>query len=155
MRKKIFINKIACFFASGFFLGYFPVIPGTIASLFIYLALFFLPQSSFSIQIIFLSLLFFIGISVVSHVLKIVPDKDPSWVVIDEFCGMGIALLALPQTFVAYSIAFLLFRLFDISKIFPVNYAERACGAWGVMADDVVAGILALTGAHVFCYFFY
>jgi phosphatidylglycerophosphatase A len=71
-------------------------------------------------------------------------DGDPGWVVIDEFAGQWIALLALPKaTGLGLLLAFLLFRVFDITKPGPVGWADRLHGAFGIMADDVIAGLLA------------
>lgn len=72
------------------------------------------------------------------------PSTDPQFIVIDEWAGLliplSLATLDAPLTWLA---AFVLFRLFDIWKPGPVEAAERLRGAWGVMADDIVAGILA------------
>jgi phosphatidylglycerophosphatase A len=69
---------------------------------------------------------------------------DPGWVVIDEFAGQWIALLALPRpTALGLLLAFLLFRVLDIAKPGPVGWADRQHGAFGIMADDVIAGVLA------------
>ena len=68
---------------------------------------------------------------------------DPPEVVIDEVAGQWLALLIAPRTFAAYVAAFLLFRLFDIWKPWPVRAAERLPSAVGVMADDLVAGACA------------
>lgn len=71
-------------------------------------------------------------------------EDDPGWVVIDEFCGQWIAMLALPGATVAgCAAAFVLFRAFDIVKPGPVRTAERLGGPQGVMADDVVAGAIS------------
>ena len=69
---------------------------------------------------------------------------DPGWVVIDEVAGQWIALLPLARpTWPGLLAAFALFRLFDIAKPGPVGWADRQPGAFGIMADDVVAGALA------------
>ncbi|HWX49395.1 MAG TPA: phosphatidylglycerophosphatase A [Roseomonas sp.] len=70
---------------------------------------------------------------------------DPGWVVIDEGAGQSIALAALPLGAGAAGIilAFLLFRLFDITKPGPVGWADRQKGSTGVMLDDLIAGALA------------
>jgi phosphatidylglycerophosphatase A len=69
---------------------------------------------------------------------------DPGWIVIDEFAGQWIAMLGLGRVSVDGLIAaFVLFRLFDIIKPGPVGWADRKHGAAGVMADDVVAGLIA------------
>jgi phosphatidylglycerophosphatase A len=71
-------------------------------------------------------------------------EGDPGWVVIDEFAGQWITLLALARPTVPGLIAaFLLFRIFDITKLGPVGWADRQHGAFGIMADDVIAGIIA------------
>ena len=70
-------------------------------------------------------------------------QKDASPVVIDEVAGQWIALLAVPFDWRWWLAAFVLFRLFDIVKPGPVRMAERLPGGLGVMADDVVAGVLA------------
>jgi len=69
--------------------------------------------------------------------------KDSSEVIIDEVAGQWIPLVIIPLEAEWYLAAFLLFRFFDISKIGPVGHAEKFSGGIGVMADDLVAGILA------------
>lgn len=69
--------------------------------------------------------------------------QDARPIVIDEVLGMGLALLFVPKKIIYYVIAFVLFRLFDIVKPFPARQAERLPGGWGVMADDLVAGVYA------------
>ena len=69
--------------------------------------------------------------------------KDASEVIIDEVAGMWSVLLVTPLTLEGYVAAFLAFRLFDITKPFPVNKAEAIPGGAGVMADDLVAGGIA------------
>jgi len=68
---------------------------------------------------------------------------DPGWIVVDEFAGQWIAMLGLGRvSLYGLVAAFVLFRLFDIVKIGPVGWADRKDGAIGVMADDVVAGVI-------------
>jgi phosphatidylglycerophosphatase A len=69
---------------------------------------------------------------------------DPGWVVIDEFAGQWISLLALGRPSIAGLVAaFVLFRLFDVTKLGPVGWADRQHGSFGIMADDVIAGVIA------------
>ncbi len=63
--------------------------------------------------------------------------------VIDEVAGMLVTLLAVPVGFTGAVVGFFVFRLCDIVKPFPARQAERLTGGWGVMADDLVAGIYA------------
>ena len=70
--------------------------------------------------------------------------KDPGVIVIDEVAGMMVAVLLVPRTPGVLLCAFLLFRLFDIWKPFPAREAEALRGGFGVMLDDLIAGVYAL-----------
>lgn len=72
---------------------------------------------------------------------------DPGFVVIDEVIGQWIALLASPADWRHGLIALVLFRLFDITKPFPIRRLERLPGGWGIVFDDVAAGLYALVVA--------
>jgi phosphatidylglycerophosphatase A len=74
---------------------------------------------------------------------------DPGFVVIDEVIGQWIALVASPADWRHGLIALILFRLFDITKPFPVRRLERLPGGWGIVFDDVGAGLYALVVASV------
>lgn len=77
-------------------------------------------------------------------------SSDPASVVIDEVAGQWIALLAAPLTPLGFALAFLIFRFYDILKPWPVDVAEsRLPGAWGIMADDIVAGIYAMVVVYL------
>ncbi len=80
-----------------------------------------------------------IGSAIQAHETR----EDPSWFVLDEVAGMMTAILLVPQTWAGLWTAFVLFRLLDIWKPWPVRIAERLPGGWGIMADDIVAGLLA------------
>jgi phosphatidylglycerophosphatase A len=72
---------------------------------------------------------------------------DPGWVVIDEICGQCCALLLLPHpSWSGAVLAFALFRLLDITKPGPIGWLDRQGGAAGIMADDVLAGLIAAVG---------
>ena len=70
--------------------------------------------------------------------------KDPGAIVVDEVAGMTLSVLVLPQTAAVLAVAFLLFRVFDVTKPFPANVAQRLRGGLGVMVDDLIAGLYAL-----------
>jgi phosphatidylglycerophosphatase A len=78
---------------------------------------------------------------------------DPSIVVIDEIVGMWIAVLFFPRSLLVLGIAFVLFRLFDIVKPPPAAWFERIPHGWGIMLDDVVAGVYANLSTHVLLIF--
>lgn len=69
--------------------------------------------------------------------------EDPQRIVLDELLGYFVALIALPLNALNMFLAFVFFRLFDIIKPPPVSNAENLPGGWGIMADDLVAGIIA------------
>lgn len=101
------------------------------------------PQSSTQLAII--ALLAALGTLAVHVVLR--RDRnliDPGWIVIDEWVGMWITLWGSDTTIESLLVGLILFRFFDIFKPFPVSYAESLPGALGIMADDIVAGILGL-----------
>lgn len=71
-------------------------------------------------------------------------ENDPGWVVIDEIAGQFVAMLPLARpSWPGVLLALVLFRVLDITKPGPIGWADRATGAWAVMADDLVAGGLA------------
>lgn len=87
---------------------------------------------------------YFFGIGVLSAT-QIEKDlgKDPGIVVIDEIVGQWIALLFLPYSLTSVIGAFILFRLFDILKPYPIKKLEGIKTGWGIMIDDVMAGVYA------------
>lgn len=128
-------------------LGFTPRMPGTIGSLvglFLYLPAFLLSDDqAFILVLAELAAVFLLAAAAVPRVLKASGTRDPQWVVVDEVAGMLCALSLLSPNFVYLMLAFAFFRLLDIFKPFPVNRLENLPGAWGVMADDVAAGLLA------------
>jgi phosphatidylglycerophosphatase A len=131
------------FFASGFGIGYAPKAPGTFGSL-LGLAL-----GAALLAVGHLPLLF--GIVVVAgagiYAISRLPDSaaaDPGWIVIDEIAGQMIPLLALTQLSISgLLLCFILFRVFDIWKPGPVAWADKRHDEFGVMGDDLIAGLLA------------
>lgn len=121
-------------------LGWVPVASGTAASVAAVLVGARMPRDRLAV----LTLLATVGGGLA--VRRAVPerDADPSWVVVDEVAGQWIALLGTPRGSVTgAAAAFALFRLLDIAKPGPVGWADRRGGAFGIMADDVIAGALA------------
>jgi phosphatidylglycerophosphatase A len=129
--------------ATGGGVGFFPIAPGTAGSILSLLLIYIFSPISPYILLLFILLFFFLGVYSSSQVEK---DRghDPSIVVIDEIVGMGIGLLYLPRNLLLFVMAFFLFRLFDIFKPPPVNASQILPAGWGVMMDDVIAGIYTL-----------
>ncbi|OQA56176.1 MAG: CDP-diacylglycerol--glycerol-3-phosphate 3-phosphatidyltransferase [Candidatus Omnitrophica bacterium ADurb.Bin277] len=70
-------------------------------------------------------------------------DPDPQFVVVDEAAGIMVTFALIPVTWITIPLGFLLFRLFDVKKPFPIKSLERIPGYWGIMADDIGAGFYA------------
>lgn len=78
------------------------------------------------------------------HMQKDLNEEDPGWIIIDEFCGVILALYLCRCKDVRSALRiFLAFRFFDILKIPPVNFMERIPGGTGILADDLMAGVYA------------
>lgn len=77
---------------------------------------------------------------------------DPSEIVLDECVGCMIALFFLPLTRASVAISFVLFRFFDIAKCFGIKRCESFDGAYGILIDDIVAGLLASSVTFMMLY---
>lgn len=136
--------------ATGFGIGWFPFAPGTLASLAIALIFWFLiPVSPLAQYVTIFAL--FIGARVTLGLLvRKYGSYDAPCVVLDEFLGMAIAIFLVPKVWWLYIIAFVIFRIFDIVKPWPISWIDsKIKGAYGMILDDVVAGIGALVITHL------
>lgn len=124
-------------------LGYFPFAPGTVTSL-AAVILFVLFPSLLRIEVAVpaIGIVFAAGLWA-SEVMERIYGHDPSQVTIDELAGQWVALLFLPGGWLTILLGFGAFRFFDILKPEPVNRAQELPGGWGVMVDDLLAGIYA------------
>ena len=85
-----------------------------------------------------------VGIWAAGRAERVLGGKDPGAIVIDEVAGMTLSALLIPLTFWALAVAFLLFRVFDIVKPPPARASQHLSGGFGVMVDDLIAGLYAL-----------
>ena len=142
--------------ATGCYSGYLPKAPGTwgsIVGLFIFSLLHTLNISTY---LIILAGLFLVGTFAAGEAEKIMDHKDPGLVVIDEIVGMLITMIAVPVTPLTMALGFILFRIFDIAKPFPVGLIDqRFHGGLGIMLDDVMAGIYSLVILQVLVRFIF
>ena len=129
------------FVATFFYLGKLPVAPGSWGSLGALLLWLLLPVT-FSVHLSVIIILFVLGVYSSSRMAKYLDDHDPSEVVIDEVVGMGISLFMLPHSPGLYLLAFILFRGFDILKPSLIYRIQNLPGGWGIMLDDVLAGLI-------------
>ena len=148
-------NKIIFFIVTLFGIGKISKIPGSIASLVTTIFLFFLfhvINISPNFVLISLIVVFFISLYAVNVFIKELDNKDPKEVVIDEFIGQSIPICLyeiahegskdINQVLTFYSIMFILFRIFDIAKPYPVSYYDKNFkNSFGVIMDDVAAGL--------------
>jgi len=149
------INKINFLFVTLFGIGKIKKIPGSFASLVTTLFLFFLfhfLEISPNVFLFLLIIIFFISLYAINIFIKDSANKDPKEVVIDEFIGQSIPICLYEiahegaketsQVLTSYFIMFILFRVFDIVKPYPVNYYDKNFkNSFGVIMDDVVAGL--------------
>ena len=149
------LNKINFLFVSLFGIGKIKKIPGSFASLATTLFLFFLFHILYvspNIVLFAIIIVFLISFYAVNVFIKDLTNKDPKEIVIDEFIGQSIPICLyevahnMPKdnedTLKFYLIMFVLFRLFDIAKPFPVSYYDKNFkNSFGVIMDDVCAGL--------------
>lgn len=131
--------------------GYIPLAPGTAASLlFALFYKFFLVHLTWPLYLLFLLLLFSLGVISASQFARELGQNDPRQIVVDEVCGQLVACFAIPQDWLTICLSFLLFRFFDIVKPFPIRKIERLPLGWGIMADDIVAAIYSSLILHFY-----
>ena len=149
------LNKINFLFVSLFGIGKIKKIPGSFASLATTLFLFFLfhiLNVSPNIVLFAIIIVFLISLYAVNVFIKDLTNKDPKEIVIDEFIGQSIPICLyevthnIPKdnedTLKFYLIMFVLFRVFDIAKPFPVSYYDKNFkNSFGIIMDDVCAGL--------------
>ena len=136
------MNKFFLFLATGFGVGYSPFAPGTLGTLLAIPVYYFLSNISSPIYEITLIGFFFFSVWLSENAEIFFGEKDDQRIVIDEIIGFLITMLWIPKTILFVIIAFFLFRFFDILKPFPIRGLEkRLKGGFGVVLDDVVAGI--------------
>jgi len=149
------IKKINFLFVTMFGLGKISKIPGSVASLFTVLILFILfhvIEISPNLMLFLIILVAIVAIFSINIFIKDYDDKDPKEVVIDEFIGQSIPVClyeiahqdtkSVSEVLTFYFIMFIMFRIFDIAKPYPVSYYDKNFkNSFGVIMDDVCAGL--------------
>ncbi len=150
--------KLSSFLATFLGIGFIPFAPGTFGSLTAMAIYILLPAGIFSgssLPYYLAALLLFCYSSVVictkaeKHL-----GHDASVIVIDEVCGYFVAVILLPKTVMIALGAFVLFRIFDIWKPFPISRSQDLKQGWGIVTDDLLAGLAANLLLHVAVRFF-
>lgn len=133
-------------------IGHVPKGGGSIAAAFAALCWYFFMDVQYSVQVLATIAVLFTGVWVSNHLEKYW-GKDSGKIVIDEVLGMMVTLLFLPVSLEIVVLGFVLFRFFDITKVLGIRRSETLPKGWGVMVDDLWAGIyshLILQGLRCF-----
>ena len=146
-RKTEWAWTVATFFGAGFGKPG-PGTWGSVAAVLLWgvIAWLFHPTHNGLLIVVFIGIIASItsGIPAATIAARESGRHDPGFVVIDEFAGQWIALLGSPADWRHGLIALILFRLFDITKPYPARQLERLPEGWGIVFDDVAAGLYAL-----------
>jgi phosphatidylglycerophosphatase A len=145
-------KKILYFLATGFYSGLSPKAPGTTGSIVAIILAFilanicpFFPTKAGGLSMC-LSVIIFALIIIhlaLKHGSFSSNTKDPQEIVLDEWAGIFTTIAFIPPTLTNLILAFIFFRFFDITKFPPIKSLERLPGSWGIVVDDIAAGIYA------------
>ena len=139
------MGRVAVALATAGYAGFFPFAPGTVGSavgVVVWAAARLAGATAVSEALLVVTLLV-VGALAASEAERRLGTTDPGPVVIDEVMGQCVALIAAPLTWNTALLGFVLFRAFDIVKPPPARQLERAHGGWGIMLDDLAAGVYA------------
>lgn len=154
LTKTVFSHPVH-FLAFGFGSGLSPFAPGTAGTLMaipLYLLLAPLPLWGYVLAVLLVCVA---GIWICGESSRLLGVHDHGGIVWDEFAGYLITMLAAPQGWVWIVAGFFLFRLFDVWKPWPVRVADRDVqGGWGIMLDDILAGLYSLLSLQLLAWFF-
>ncbi len=141
--------------ATGFGVGYSPVAPGTLGTLVAIPVFYFLSNISSPVYEITLIGFFFLSVWISENAEIFFGKKDDQRIVLDEMMGFLVTMLWIPKTAILILIGFFLFRFFDILKPFPTRRLEKKLrGGYGVVLDDVLAGVYGNIVLQVIIHFF-
>jgi len=134
----------------GFGSGLSPVAPGTMGTLIAIPIFLLLTTFSSIIYLLFVTILFFVGCWASGQTAEALNVHDHPGIVIDEIVGYLITMIFVPFTWHWVILGFLLFRLFDIWKPWPISIVDKQVkGGLGIMLDDVLAAIYSLLSLHI------
>lgn len=141
------LDKIAVIIASLGGIGFYTKAPGTLGS-----AAACLISAFINVNLAAIFIIIILGVWSSSRAEKILNKTDPGCIVIDEAVGVWLAALMLPKSFIIP--AFVLFRIIDILKPFPVYLCEKLPAGYGIMADDIAGGAIVNVLLRIFIYIF-
>tara|TARA_Y100001970_G_scaffold289782_1_gene421193 strand:- start:1024 stop:1482 length:459 start_codon:yes stop_codon:yes gene_type:complete len=147
-------NSLITFLVTFGYIGKIKYFPGTLGSFAgLLVGAVIIKLTNYNVFISCFFILTMISIFAIDEYLKSSKNLDPQEVVVDEVLGQWIAIAFIPFNFKSFIIAFLIFRFFDISKIFPINKIEKIRGYLGVIGDDLFAGVI--TGIIILSFTYY
>ena len=136
-------------FGTGLGLGLFPVAPATATSLAALVAYWLSPLPGDSVAFYLLvGLSIPVGVWATGSLVR-EDDPDPHKAVWDEVAGMWLTCILLPKTLPWLAAAFVCFRVLDVLKPWPIRRFERLPGGWGIIADDLAAGVVGAVALNV------
>lgn len=136
------MKKLAELLATFFYVGCFPVAPGSLGTL-AGLGLCVVLEEARVIYVLTFLVLTVLGVWSAEVVEQDCQQKDPGCVVIDEVAGIMVTFFLIPLSVPVLCVGYFLFRAFDMFKVYPANRIEAAGGGIGIMADDLIAGLYA------------
>jgi phosphatidylglycerophosphatase A len=151
--RSDFSGKVALVLSTLFGIGLFPVAPGTLGTLGAIPFIIFLTDLGVLYKGLILVIFVAIAVWVSGRAEDLLKDHDPSAVVIDEVAGFFLTMFFLPFSWQNLVLGFILFRFFDILKPYPIKRLERLKGGFGIVMDDLLAGLYAYAGVLIILFF--
>ncbi|MCK9432479.1 MAG: phosphatidylglycerophosphatase A [Candidatus Omnitrophica bacterium] len=141
MKIKDTVSSLSGAVSTVFFIGYLPLIPGTFGSLFGVGLFFSLRDASSPAYFLAAVSVIVLGFLTAGRTERMSNRKDPGYIVIDEVAGMLVGLAFMPSEPRVVILGFLIFRILDTLKPYPASRLQNCHGAFGIMADDLAAGV--------------
>ena len=146
-------NKaLAKIIATFFYVGLIPKAPGTFGTLAAIPLFYLLSFTPLYIYLAVTVLIILISVWASKIVEELYNKEDPKQIVADEVCGYLVTMILVPPTITNIFLGFLLFRFFDIAKPYPIRKFEQLPRGWGVVVDDVAAGVYSCIALHILGY---
>lgn len=150
VERKSFRNNLIRCLASGFYSGYIPKAPGTFGTLSSIPIYFLLSALAATVPyLVSVGMFALFSSYIAAQAERLWAERDCPKIVLDEWTGFFVTMIAIPPSFGTVAAGFSLFRFFDILKPFPIGYAERMPGGAGVVLDDIIAGSFSCLVLHL------
>jgi phosphatidylglycerophosphatase A len=151
--RSDFSGKVALVLSTWFGIGLFPFAPGTLGTLGAIPFVILLTDLGVFYKSLILVIFVAMAVWVSDKTQDLLKDRDPSAVVIDEVAGFFLTMFFLPFSWLNLALGFILFRIFDILKPYPIKRLEGLKGGFGIVTDDLLAGLYAYAGVLIIFFF--